>query len=385
MPVADMLAHLPPLALIIDHVCGNFDVSEGDDSEERLLLALKQYGCSESTEAHHRRQRGIPSPGTPRYCIVTPSARGQEYHLETIGNTSSVAYESTTPCTDWLRPSNEISITHNRHGPCHTGTYSDLEMLMMIIGSRAMISRSAAGCARNGTDFRVRARLEKLNLDFLSTLVTRPQAFSKLNIRAPQLSVYFLHFDPNWYKAWHNWALANLEAVNHLLNQGEAKAADVMGTTLVPHIIPASKLSIIISKQRLRRVYLKDNDGNGYHLEGYVQNVLRALAPYVAQLVGVDIRPRMVEAHNTRTMFDGLPPFPFDQSSYARHRRIPETEGMLAVADIAARMQHAAGGDSDSVLIHLGNELHKAMIFKEFQEILRKKRSLEPLGALDFP
>jgi hypothetical protein len=42
MPVADMLAHLPPLALIIDHVCGNFDVSEGDDSEERLLLALKQ-------------------------------------------------------------------------------------------------------------------------------------------------------------------------------------------------------------------------------------------------------------------------------------------------------------------------------------------------------
>jgi FAT domain len=82
-----------------------------------------------------------------------------------------------------------------------------------------------------------------------------------------------VHFDPNWYKAWHNWALANLEAVNHLLNQGEAKAADVMGTTLVPHIIPASKLSIIISKQRLRRVYLKDNDGNGYHLEGYVQNV----------------------------------------------------------------------------------------------------------------
>jgi hypothetical protein len=41
MPVADMLAHLPPLALIIDHLCGNFDVSEGDDSEERLLLALK--------------------------------------------------------------------------------------------------------------------------------------------------------------------------------------------------------------------------------------------------------------------------------------------------------------------------------------------------------
>ena len=40
IPVADVLAHLPPLALIIDHVCGNFDVSEDDDSEEGLLLAL---------------------------------------------------------------------------------------------------------------------------------------------------------------------------------------------------------------------------------------------------------------------------------------------------------------------------------------------------------
>src|SRR5229473_2958192 len=47
------------------------------------------------------------------------------------------------------------------------------------------------------------------------------------------------HFDPNWYKAWHTWALANFEVVNHLLNQAEVKAADVMGTTLVPHIIPA--------------------------------------------------------------------------------------------------------------------------------------------------
>ncbi|KAH9066494.1 atypical/PIKK/FRAP protein kinase [Lactarius vividus] len=47
------------------------------------------------------------------------------------------------------------------------------------------------------------------------------------------------HFDPNWYKAWHTWALANFEVVNHLMNQAEAKAADVMGTTLVPHIIPA--------------------------------------------------------------------------------------------------------------------------------------------------
>ncbi|KAH9072320.1 atypical/PIKK/FRAP protein kinase [Lactarius deliciosus] len=47
------------------------------------------------------------------------------------------------------------------------------------------------------------------------------------------------HFDPNWYKAWHTWAFANFEVVNHLLNQAEVNAADIMGTTLVPHIIPA--------------------------------------------------------------------------------------------------------------------------------------------------
>ncbi len=47
------------------------------------------------------------------------------------------------------------------------------------------------------------------------------------------------HYDPNWYKAWHTWALANFEVVNHLLNQAETKAADVMGATLVSHIIPA--------------------------------------------------------------------------------------------------------------------------------------------------
>ena len=53
------------------------------------------------------------------------------------------------------------------------------------------------------------------------------------------------HYDPNWYKAWHTWALANFEVVNHLLNQAETKAADVMGTTLVPHIIPAVQGNVL--------------------------------------------------------------------------------------------------------------------------------------------
>jgi hypothetical protein len=98
-PIADMLGHSLPLPLIIDYVCGDFDVSEED--EEGLLLALKQ--CDRV-----RLQMAVPN---------------QEYDLETIRNTSSAA--STTPRADWLRPSFKVSITHNRHGPCHTLTYSD--------------------------------------------------------------------------------------------------------------------------------------------------------------------------------------------------------------------------------------------------------------------
>jgi len=39
-----------------------------------------------------------------------------------------------------------------------------------------------------------------------------------------------------------------------------------------------------------------------------VGQVSRALAPYVAQLVGVDISPRMVEVYNTRASTQGLEP-----------------------------------------------------------------------------
>jgi Methyltransferase domain len=39
-----------------------------------------------------------------------------------------------------------------------------------------------------------------------------------------------------------------------------------------------------------------------------VGQISRALAPYVAQLVGVDISPRMVEVYNTRASMQGLEP-----------------------------------------------------------------------------
>jgi SAM-dependent methyltransferase len=40
----------------------------------------------------------------------------------------------------------------------------------------------------------------------------------------------------------------------------------------------------------------------------YAGQISRALAPYVAQLVGVDISPRMVEVYNARASTQGLEP-----------------------------------------------------------------------------
>ncbi|KAH7890784.1 phosphatidylinositol 3-kinase [Phlebopus sp. FC_14] len=55
------------------------------------------------------------------------------------------------------------------------------------------------------------------------------------------LHSYFLatHYDANWYKAWHTWALANFEVVGHLENQKEIMAVDIPGQGLVAHIVQA--------------------------------------------------------------------------------------------------------------------------------------------------
>lgn len=78
------IREFPTLPLSIDHVCGDFDVSEGD--EEGLLLVLRQCdrvspcppsdGRSEgSTEARHCHQRGISKPGT-EHLTIEDSGRG---------------------------------------------------------------------------------------------------------------------------------------------------------------------------------------------------------------------------------------------------------------------------------------------------------------------
>jgi len=97
--------------------------------------------------------------------------------------------------------------------------------------------------------------------------------------------------------------------------------------------------------------------------------VSRALTLYVAQLVGIDISPRMVEVYNTHASTQGLEPhemravsslqqehFDLAVCSMAYHH-FPLVEqvtrdiveylkpgGILAVADIAARVLHAADG-----------------------------------------
>ena len=43
-------------------------------------------------------------------------------------------------------------------------------------------------------------------------------------------------YDPSWYKAWHTWALANYEVINHFDSQGQVKE-DLPGQALVTYIV----------------------------------------------------------------------------------------------------------------------------------------------------
>ena len=45
------------------------------------------------------------------------------------------------------------------------------------------------------------------------------------------------HYDPEWYKAWHTWALANFEVVVFLENQQFNRISDVPGQELTAHIV----------------------------------------------------------------------------------------------------------------------------------------------------
>ncbi|KAI0316749.1 atypical/PIKK/FRAP protein kinase [Amylostereum chailletii] len=47
------------------------------------------------------------------------------------------------------------------------------------------------------------------------------------------------HYDPNWYKAWHTWALANFDVLSWMDSQSELKKADISGDALLHHIVPA--------------------------------------------------------------------------------------------------------------------------------------------------
>ncbi|KAF8496734.1 S-adenosyl-L-methionine-dependent methyltransferase [Russula emetica] len=131
--------------------------------------------------------------------------------------------------------------------------------------------------------------------------------------------------------------------------------------------------------------------------------ISRALAPYVAQLVGVDISPRMVEVYNTRASTQGLEPhemravsslaelqqqqrFDLAVCSMAYHH-FPSVEqvtrdiveylkpsGILAVADIAARVHAAADGDGDGDKVNESESEAPSIIPAEYEHLVSHTR-----------
>jgi len=55
------------------------------------------------------------------------------------------------------------------------------------------------------------------------------------------LHSYFLatHYDPQWYKAWHTWALANFEVIGELESQVEGRVNDIPGDGIAAHVVQA--------------------------------------------------------------------------------------------------------------------------------------------------
>lgn len=47
------------------------------------------------------------------------------------------------------------------------------------------------------------------------------------------------HYDANWYKAWHTWALTNFEVVSYLENQQHERKDDMRGVALSKHVVQA--------------------------------------------------------------------------------------------------------------------------------------------------
>lgn len=45
--------------------------------------------------------------------------------------------------------------------------------------------------------------------------------------------------DPQWYKAWHTWALANFEVVGHIESQADTRLSDIPGEILAGHVMQA--------------------------------------------------------------------------------------------------------------------------------------------------
>ena len=125
-PVADMLAHSPPLPLVIDYgSIENYYLTAED--EEGAVLALKQY------DRVRRVRLFIPPTSLQKFIttmddqypilehlIITHPGADRTTILTFPETLQASSTASTPPHADRLRPSNRISIAYDCCGPRHT-------------------------------------------------------------------------------------------------------------------------------------------------------------------------------------------------------------------------------------------------------------------------
>ena len=123
-PVADMLAHSPPLPLVIEYVIGNEDISA--EGQEGAILALMQYNRVSRVRLFMPAtslQKLIVAmddeyPILEYLIIVRPPEDKSSICCQFPRNTSSAG--STPPLRAWLCSSDRITVTHNCCWPRRT-------------------------------------------------------------------------------------------------------------------------------------------------------------------------------------------------------------------------------------------------------------------------
>ncbi|KAI9699935.1 MAG: phosphatidylinositol kinase- protein kinase tor1 [Bogoriella megaspora] len=145
---------------------------------------------------------------------------------------------------DYMRASNGSSSLHiNGVNGSHQLTNGDHGMSMHGINGSHLLDGSPT-VSRTPKDFAERQKLLArchLKQGQWQTFMHR----GEWSVNAPHVTDILqsyraaTHYEPQWYKAWHAWALANFEVVTSITSEADREIRDVHQSTIIEYVVPA--------------------------------------------------------------------------------------------------------------------------------------------------